>query len=123
MVLMARVQAAVLGFGPARALLRRFALAKPGQGPDRLDRENGHYEVIFIGQTAKGQRLRASVRGDRDPGYGSTSKMIAEAAPCLAADPQRSLCGGGVWTAGSAMGLALLPRLQERAGLAFAIDE
>ncbi len=123
MVLMARLQAAVLGFWPTRALLRRFALAKPGQGPDRLDRENGHYEVIFIGATADGQRLRASVRGDRDPGYGSTSKMIAEAALCLAADPTRLLCGGGVWTAGSAMGLALLPRLQERAGLAFAIDE
>ena len=123
MVLMARVQNALLGFGPARALLRRFALAKPGEGPDRLDRENGHYEVIFIGETANGQRLRCSVRGDRDPGYGSTSKMIAEAALCLADDPDRKLCAGGVWTAGSAMGLALLPRLQERAGLAFAIDE
>ena len=123
MVLMTRVQNALLGFGPSRALLRKFALAKPGQGPDRLDRENGHYEVIFIGQTKDGQRLRASVRGDRDPGYGSTSKMIAEAALCLAADPQRKLCAGGVWTPGSAMGLALLPRLQERAGLAFAIDE
>ena len=123
MALMSRVQNALLGFGPARALLRRFALPKPGQGPDRLDRENGHYEVIFIGQTKGGQRLRASVRGDRDPGYGSTSKMIAEAALCLAADPQRHLCAGGVWTPGSAMGLALLPRLQERAGLAFAIDE
>jgi short subunit dehydrogenase-like uncharacterized protein len=123
MVLMTKVQNALIGFGPARTLLRRFALAKPGEGPDRTARENGRYEVLFIGETASGQRLRASVRGDRDPGYGSTAKMITESALCLASDPQRTLCGGGVWTAGSAMGMALVPRLQERAGLTFAIDE
>jgi short subunit dehydrogenase-like uncharacterized protein len=123
MVLMTKVQNALIGFGPTRSLLRRFALAKPGEGPDREARENGRYEVVFIGETASGQRLRASVRGDRDPGYGSTAKMITESALCLASDPERKLCGGGVWTAGSAMGLALLPRLQERAGLIFAIDE
>jgi short subunit dehydrogenase-like uncharacterized protein len=122
LVLASRVQNALLGFGPARALLRRFALPKPGEGPNRKARENGRYEVVFTGETASGQRLRASVRGDRDPGYGSTSKMISESALCLASDPQRQLCGGGVWTAGSAMGMALLPRLQQRAGLTFAIE-
>jgi len=123
LALVSRVQTALLGFGPARFLLRRFALPKPGQGPNRKERENGRYEIVFTGETASGQRLRASVRGDRDPGYGSTAKMITEAALCLAADAQRTLSGGGVWTPGSAMGLALLPRLQQRAGLAFAIEE
>jgi len=63
------------------------------------------------------------VRGDRDPGYGSTSKMIAESALSLIRDVDRSATGGGVWTAGAAMGLKLVSRLQERAGVTFAIEE
>ena len=122
MALLARLQNAVLGFGPARALLRRFALPKPGEGPDKQARENGRYELLFTGETADGQRLRASVRGDRDPGYGSTAKMIAESALCLVHDPDRALAGGGVWTAGSAMGLVLQRRLEQHAGLRFAIE-
>ena len=57
--------------------------------------------------------------GDRDPGYGSTSKMIAEAARCLLEDIDRDDTPGGVWTPGGAMGLALVRRLQARAGLVF----
>ena len=116
-----RLQNALIGFGPTRFLLRTFALPKPGQGPSKDARENGRYEIHFIGQSAAGACLRACVRGDRDPGYGSTSKMIAESALCLAADPARTLAGGGVWTAGSAMGMSLLRRLEERAGLSFEI--
>ena len=67
--------------------------------------------------------LRASVKGDRDPGYGSTSKMIAEAALCLALDIDRARTGGGVWTAGAAIGLALVQRLQAKAGLVFSIED
>jgi short subunit dehydrogenase-like uncharacterized protein len=116
------LQNVALGFGPARALLRRFVLAKPGEGPDLKARESGRYDLLFVGETAGGQRLRACVKGDRDPGYGSTSKMLAEAALCLVGDPDRTMAGGGVWTAGSAMGLALIPRLQQYAGLSFAIE-
>ena len=78
-----RVQGALLGFGPTRALLGRLALPQPGQGPSRAQREAGRFDLLFIGQTADGRTLRASVQGDRDPGYGSTSKMITEAALCL----------------------------------------
>ena len=123
MVYLARIQDALLGFGLTRSLLRRFALPKPGEGPDKNARENGRYDILFTGETADGQRLCASVRGDRDPGYGSTSKMIAESALCLLNDPDRALAPGGVWTAGSAMGLALQRRLEEHAGLRFAIEE
>ncbi len=119
----ARIQSALLGFAPTRALLRRFALPKPGQGPNAHERETGRYEVLFIGQTANGQTLRALVKGDRDPGYGSTSKMIAESALCLINDVDRSTTAGGVWTAGAAMGMTLVRRLQERAGLSFSIEE
>jgi short subunit dehydrogenase-like uncharacterized protein len=119
----ARLQTAALGFGPARELLRRFVLPKPGQGPSQRERDNGRYEVQFIGDTAQGQRLRAVVRGDRDPGYGSTCKLISESALCLAQDTSTAMCGGGIWTPGAAMGLALVRRLQERAGLSFANED
>lgn len=117
-----RLQNALLGFAPARELLRRFALPKPGQGPSLHERESGRYEVLFIGDTAQGQRLRAVVKGDRDPGYGSTCKLICESALCLIDEVDRSMAGGGVWTPGAAMGLALVRRLQARAGLSFAIE-
>ena len=118
----ARIQTALLGFAPARGLLRRFVLPKPGEGPSQRERETGRYELLFIGETADGRTLRATVTGDRDPGYGSTSKMITESALCLVDDVDRTMTPGGVWTPGSAMGLALVRRLQERAGLTFAIE-
>jgi short subunit dehydrogenase-like uncharacterized protein len=119
----ARLQAAALGFAPARELLRRFVLPKPGQGPGPRERDSGRYEVLFIGDTAQGQRLRAVVRGDRDPGYGSTCKLISESALCLAQDTGHDMAGGGIWTPGAAMGLELVRRLQARAGLSFAIED
>lgn len=119
-----RLQNALLGFAPTRFLLRKFALPKPGQGPGKAARDNGRYELHFMGRAANGTSLRVSVTGDRDPGYGSTAKMISETALCLASDPQRTLAAGGVWTAGSALGMLLLRRLEERAGLRFSvIDE
>jgi len=118
----ARIQTALLGFAPARALLRRFVLPQPGEGPSLQERETGHYELLFSGETADGRRLQASVSGDRDPGYGSTSKMIAETALCLGNDVDRSAAAGGVWTPGAALGLALVRRLVARAGLTFSIE-
>jgi short subunit dehydrogenase-like uncharacterized protein len=114
-----QVQNLLLGWGPSRAFLRRFVLTKPGDGPNFAAREAGRYEVWFTGESASGERLRAIVKGDRDPGYGSTCKLISEAALCLAHDVGREATPGGVWTAGSAMGLALVRRLHERAGLSF----
>ena len=118
-----RVQHAVLGFGPARALLGRVLRAQPGGGPGPAARASGHYDLRFFGRTATGQALAASVKGDSDPGYGSTSKIVSEAALCLLQDIPRSATGGGVWTPGAAMGLALLRRLQAHAGLRFAIED
>jgi short subunit dehydrogenase-like uncharacterized protein len=114
-----KIQNTLLAFAPTRALLRRFALPKPGEGPNKDQREKGRYEVLFFGETADGRKLTASVAGDRDPGYGSTSKMIAEAALCLVRDVDRTATPGGVWTPGAAMGMTLVKRLQEKAGLTF----
>ena len=60
------------------------------------------------------------VKGDRDPGYGSTSKMISEAALCLLQDA--SATPGGIWTPASAMGTPLITRLVANAGLTFTVE-
>ncbi len=93
---------------------------QPGEGPSRAEREAGHYDLLFIGSGSDGQTLRVSVKGDRDPGYGSTSKMIAEAAMCLLQDAGAT--PGGLWTPAAALGQALIDRLQAHAGLQFAME-
>lgn len=112
----------LLNFAPARALLRTFVLPKPGQGPSKDQRESGFYEVGFQGETADGRTLRGSVKGDKDPGYGSTSKMIAESALCLARDVGRDETAGGVWTPGAALGRKLVARLEAHAGMNFMLE-
>lgn len=94
---------------------------RPGEGPSREERDSGFYDLLFLGETAAGQTLRVGVRGDRDPGYGSTSKMIAEAAACLLDDAAQP--AGGIWTPAAAMGERLIGRLQAHAGLRFAVEE
>lgn len=100
-----------------RRLLERFVLTKPGDGPDKVTRETGFFDLRQYGTLADGSTIRSKIVGDRDPGYGSTSKMLAECAVCIAKDELQS--GGGVLTPASAMGDALLNRLQSNAGLSF----
>src|SRR6266566_3525086 len=88
---------------------------KPGEGPSKEERENGRYDLLFVGMGEGGRQVRVAVRGDRDPGYGSTSKMIAECAICLLRDTPEVL--GGIWTPGAAMGNPLIKRLVDHAGL------
>ncbi|MEL7311786.1 MAG: saccharopine dehydrogenase NADP-binding domain-containing protein [Pseudomonadota bacterium] len=89
---------------------------KPGEGPSKEEREAGHYDVLFVAER-DGDPLQLVVTGDRDPGYGSTSKMLAEAALCLVKDcPSTS---AGIWTPAAAMGQALIDRLKSNAGLTF----
>jgi short subunit dehydrogenase-like uncharacterized protein len=92
---------------------------KPGEGPSKEERDNGFYDLLFLGQDAQGHTLEASVQGDRDPGYGSTSKMIAECAVCLLNDSAQT--PGGIWTPAAALGTKLTSRLQDNAGLRFTL--
>jgi short subunit dehydrogenase-like uncharacterized protein len=92
---------------------------KPGEGPSQEERENGFYDILFIGEYPDGTTVRASVQGDRDPGYGSTSKMLAETGIALLANKG----DGGVWTPGALLGDALIARLTEHAGLTFQIED
>ncbi|WP_353204238.1 saccharopine dehydrogenase NADP-binding domain-containing protein [Sphingomonas sp.] len=89
---------------------------KPGEGPSKEERDAGFYDLLFIGEGAAGERIDCVVTGDRDPGYGSTSKMIAETALCLVEDVAGE---GGIWTPGALMGQVLADRLQAKAGLTF----
>lgn len=106
--------------GPTRKLLERFVVPKPGEGPSPEAQEKGFYDLRFFGETAKGEVVRAKVTGDRDPGYGSTSKMLAQAGLALAGLPKADL-PGGMWTPASAMGDTLIERLEKYAGLTFEI--
>ncbi|MGL3821689.1 saccharopine dehydrogenase family protein [Sphingopyxis sp. R3-92] len=92
---------------------------QPGEGPSKEEREKGFYDVLFVGEYPDGTTVRASVKGDRDPGYGSTSKMLAETGLALLANKG----DGGVWTPGALLGDALIARLTEHAGLTFQIEE
>ncbi|MBT6319341.1 MAG: saccharopine dehydrogenase [Porticoccaceae bacterium] len=94
---------------------------QPGDGPDKESRENGMYDVLFVGEASDGQLVKVSVQGDKDPGYGSTSKMIAESAVCLVKNPEAA--SGGIWTPAPAMGSLLIGRLQANAGLTFTIED
>jgi len=94
---------------------------KPGEGPSKEERETGYYDVLVVGVYPDGRQVRASVKGDRDPGYGSTSKMIAESGVCLVKDAAD--VPGGIWTPGAAMGNRLIRRLEDNAGLTFAVEE
>ncbi|WP_306015005.1 trans-acting enoyl reductase family protein [Oceanicaulis sp. MMSF_3324] len=96
---------------------------KPGEGPSKEERETGFYDVMFTGETADGQRFTASVKGDKDPGYGSTSKMITECALSLVKDVSRDQTPGGVYTTAPALGDALIKRLTDHAGLTFTIED
>lgn len=94
---------------------------QPGEGPSKEERETGFYDVLFVGSNANGDSISASVKGDKDPGYGSTCKMISESAVCLLTNPDAA--SGGIWTPASALGSLLIDRLQANAGLSFQLED
>jgi len=99
---------------PTRKLLLK--IKSPGEGPDAAERAKSWFKVRFVGEGG-GKRVVTEVSGG-DPGYGETSKMLAESALCLAFD-QLPESAGQVTTA-MAMGDALSERLQ-RAGISFRV--
>ncbi|MBD58816.1 MAG: saccharopine dehydrogenase [Citromicrobium sp.] len=92
---------------------------KPGEGPTPEERENGHYDVLFIGEMPDGRTIRYAVKGRYDPGYGSTSRMIGETGLALL----ESDAAGGIGTPGSILGEALVERLRDHAELTFEVEE
>jgi len=91
---------------------------KPGEGPSKEEREAGHYDAVFFAEYPDGKGAVLSVKGDKDPGYGSTSKMISETALGLIENPGQ----GGVMTPAVALGEKLVERLEAHAGLSFTVE-
>ncbi len=98
-------------------------MPKPGEGPTREERETGYFDILVIAEDQAGRVVRTSVKGDMDPGYGSTAKMLGESAVCLARDVPRDRVPGGCWTSAAAMNGALIRRLEARAGLTFTVED
>lgn len=111
---------ALASVAPLRDLLNRYVLPKPGEGPSPAEQEAGFFDIRMYGTTNDGRSITTKVTGDRDPGYGSTAKMLGEAAVCLL-ELNRESVGGGFWTPSTAMGQALLDRLVANAGLTFEV--
>jgi len=104
---------------PSRRALERFVVPKPGEGPSEKSQEQGSFDLRFYGETDEGQSLFIKVTGDRDPGYGSTAKMLGQAAMCLLKDTPKIDKAGGFWTPSTLLGQHLVDRLQAHAGLTF----
>lgn len=102
---------------PSRWFLEKLILPKPGEGPSLKAQERGFFDIRLIGKTLDGRKVCAKVTGDRDPGYGSTAKMLAQSAICLAQDMDGK--DGGFWTPATLMGDTLIDRLTSHAGLTF----
>lgn len=106
---------------PTRWALQRFVLPGPGEGPSAEQQRNGFFDLRFLGKTADGRTLRVKVTGDRDPGYGSTAKMLGQAGACLALDLEDSGHKGGFWTPATMFGERLVERLVAHAGITFEV--
>ena len=89
---------------PTRKLLLK--LRQSGDGPTPEERARSKFRVTFVGR-ADGQRVVGEAAGG-DPGYGETSKMVAESALCLALDRQDLPSRYGVITPAAAMSDRLL---------------
>ncbi|MFN3452919.1 MAG: saccharopine dehydrogenase family protein, partial [Sphingorhabdus sp.] len=114
------VNALMIGLAvpPIRWLLETAVLPKPGEGPTEKAQLQGGFDIVFLGTTVKGETIRCRVTGDRDPGYGSTAKMLSQAAACLAKDVPDDVAGG-FWTPATILGDKLVDRLVAHAGLTF----
>lgn len=111
---------AIFSMAKPGSLLKKILdsrLPKPGEGPSKKEREEGFFYFQVLGKMADGTTLMAKIKGDMDPGYGSTSKMLGECAVALAKNDLPDTFG--ILTPSVAMGEKLLARLEAHAGLSF----
>jgi short subunit dehydrogenase-like uncharacterized protein len=101
---------------PIRWVLETFVLPKPGTGPSEQAQVDGYFTIVHHGKTSDGKRIAVEVYGDQDPGYGSTAKMLTQAAMVLAKEIPDDQAGG-FWTPTSLLGDKLIPRLSQHAGV------
>ena len=104
-----------------RTLLEKYWLPKPGEGPSEKAQKQGFYDIRFYGETSSGNRTVARVTGDRDPGYGSTAKMLSESAILLVSMRKDGMAPSGQFSPATCFGDKLIPQLSGHAGLRFEI--
>jgi short subunit dehydrogenase-like uncharacterized protein len=107
--------------GVTRNLLASYVLPKPGEGPSKELQEKGYFNFHLQGKTGE-HTLHARVFGPKDPGYGATAMMLAEAAVCLATQEDELPKRYGIMTPASAMGQHLIKRLNN-IGVTFEVDD
>ena len=100
-----------LSFDPTRGLLDRV-LPSPGEGPSEEARRKGFFKVEIETRTSTGERLRARVAAQGDPGYTATAVMLGQTALCLALEEDRLPARAGVLTPATALGMPLVERLR-----------
>ena len=100
--------------------LKKFILPKPGQGPNRNKRENGFFRLLLVGSN-KGNKITLSVKGNRDPGYAATARMITESALSLILNRESLPEASGVLTPASGIGEVLVLRLKNK-GITFTLE-
>jgi short subunit dehydrogenase-like uncharacterized protein len=106
---------------PTRWVLENTVLPATGEGPSPEQQRQGYYDLRFIGRTASSKMMQVQVTGDRDPGYGSTSRILGQAGLSLAQDMPSLGQPGGFWTPAALLGESLIDRLQRNAGLTFKV--
>lgn len=88
--------------------------------------EENSFEIRLIGlentsEPEDGLVVEGTVTANRDPGYGATSRLVAEAAVCLANGDTDTPLDGGVLTPASGIGAPLIDRLRN-VGMTFTVD-
>lgn len=106
----------------ASGMMSQGEMPAPGEGPSQEERDAGGYDILFTGEMPNGETIRLVVSGRGDPGYSTTSRIITQAALQLAEQP-KGKPAGGIWTPGAALGLPLVKRLQQYAGMRFTFEE
>ena len=87
----------------------------PGRGPSESAMNNGSYRCELVAKSASGKVLRGKIADSGDPGNRATTKMVCEAALCLALqfDELPQAAGqGGFLTPASGLGEVLVKRLR-----------
>ena len=121
LVRLSKISIGLLSIPFVRSLLTRYVFPKPGEGPSLDEQNSGFYDFRFLGRTQHGDEIRVKVLGDKDPGYGSTAKMLAQAGISLVRDISKEEVSGGFWTPASIFNDDFTNRLIMNAGLSFEV--
>lgn len=107
-----------MSWGPMRRFAQRWMFPKPGEGPGQTTRDQGYFVSRLVATGSEGA-VHVMIRGQGDPGYAATSRMLGESAICLARDQIEG--PSGIRTPASTMPEALLKRLQQQ-GISFEVQ-